>query len=64
MGYIIHLSEEFNRYLSIKEHGKNVIIKILSNSKSDGVEITQKELYNFIGTLLHVHAKMKEGKNG
>ena len=53
-------------HLKIKviEHVKDVTILIDNNHCVEQITLTQKELHSFIGTLLHVQAKLKTANNG
>lgn len=65
MTHTINSELFFNMTISIIEEEKEkVTIKIFNNHNEEEITLSKKELYNFIGTLLHVQAKMKEGKNG
>lgn len=68
---IINEFSTCTKVLSIIEDGKDVLIEIETFLNVDGKSINSQEfvinkekLHSFIGTLLHVQAKMKGGNNG
>jgi len=59
------VSERFAHLkISVIELPKDVTILIDNNHCVEQITLTPKELHSFIGTLLHVQAKLKTAKNG
>lgn len=63
--------DEHNAILKIKHSYDEKILTLFiqhgnendfDNFKSLGIDLDSKELHSFIGTLLHIQAKMKGGK--
>jgi len=58
-------SEQFvSLSITIKEENNGALISILNFENKEEILLSKKELHTFIGTLLHVQAKMKGGLNG
>lgn len=72
MYYIIEDEDNFQKKLKINhENNEEVLTVFISlgnegdfeNFKSLGIDLTKKQLHDFIGALLHVQQKMKGKKN-
>lgn len=73
MEYILTSEQYFEGEFKIRvDHNEKSIVSIyiqhgVENSdffKSLGIDLCEEELHEFIGTLLHIKAKMRGGKNG
>ena len=60
MEHKISPENQNNSFILIKEHLKDVEIQISNNGNYESTILTTKELHSFIGTLLHVQAKLKK----
>lgn len=59
MQHKLELQSFINQSITVIEDEKKVVIKVETNNVYESVTLTQKELYSFISTLLHVQQKMK-----
>lgn len=59
------VSERFSQSsITVVERQKEVTIYVDNNHYEESITLTLKELHSFIGTLLHVQAKLKTTNNG
>lgn len=64
MEHTLVSEKNFALKISVIEQDKEFTICINNNNSFEEITLTPKELHSFIGTLLHVQAKLKTANNG